>query len=349
MHLYVADNNVLCLRLWGKDAAAPVHALHFGFGIGAMIAPQLARPFISSQENRTENQTHQDPDAALAPIEIPYSISAIITFTFSMVFLVFYIYDRFHESKTVTKPTIDDVKRIFSPGSCAGGRIAFGIQLFTLVFFYYFNIVGGERAYGKFLHSYAMESKKFDKDTATVLNSVFWACFTTGRGLAIIASKWVPPKYLLPVELLVNIISTVILAVWGYTVPAILWTFSAVLGLFLSPIFPTGLAWLNLYVEMSGMAVALVFVGSASGGMFYQWITGYLFHNTGARSLMYVMVGYALFLSFIYFLMNVVTFRVKERFVGRHKEVEQLEIKNKVKSEPMDIGTYKKVSEDEYL
>ena len=100
---------------------------------------------------------------------------------------------------------------------------------------------------------------------------------------------------------------------------------------------------------MSGMAVALVFVGSASGGMFYQWITGYLFHNTGARSLMYVMVGYALFLSFIYFLMNVVTFRVKERFVGRHEEVEQLEIKNKVKAKPMDIGTYKKVSEDEYM
>ncbi|ELU02944.1 hypothetical protein CAPTEDRAFT_222889 [Capitella teleta] len=84
------SNNTLCLLMWGAVASAPIHALHFGFGIGAFIAPLLARPFIG--DNNTSNST--DDDTQDSPIEIPYSISAVLCIAWFTIFLVFYIHTR---------------------------------------------------------------------------------------------------------------------------------------------------------------------------------------------------------------------------------------------------------------
>ena len=36
----------MCIAMWREKSSSPLHLLHFGFGIGAVLAPQLARPFI---------------------------------------------------------------------------------------------------------------------------------------------------------------------------------------------------------------------------------------------------------------------------------------------------------------
>ena len=33
----------MVMHLWGDDAASPMNSLHFGFGLGALLAPQIAR------------------------------------------------------------------------------------------------------------------------------------------------------------------------------------------------------------------------------------------------------------------------------------------------------------------
>lgn len=40
--------NVFCLQLWGKKSGPYVQTLHFAFGIGAFIAPLLAKPFLAT-------------------------------------------------------------------------------------------------------------------------------------------------------------------------------------------------------------------------------------------------------------------------------------------------------------
>lgn len=40
--------NVFCIQLWGKKNPPFIQTLHFAFGIGAFIAPLLAKPFLSS-------------------------------------------------------------------------------------------------------------------------------------------------------------------------------------------------------------------------------------------------------------------------------------------------------------
>ena len=43
--------NSLLLGIWaGRDSGPYMHALHFTFGLGAFLAPLLARPFLLNEE-----------------------------------------------------------------------------------------------------------------------------------------------------------------------------------------------------------------------------------------------------------------------------------------------------------
>ncbi|XP_050407953.1 sodium-dependent glucose transporter 1A [Patella vulgata] len=42
--------NVFCIKIWGKKSAPYMQLLHFAFGVGAFIAPLLARPFLMNHE-----------------------------------------------------------------------------------------------------------------------------------------------------------------------------------------------------------------------------------------------------------------------------------------------------------
>ena len=44
----------MVMHLWGTQATSHMHSLHFGFGFGALLAPQIAKPFLGPD---TENET----------------------------------------------------------------------------------------------------------------------------------------------------------------------------------------------------------------------------------------------------------------------------------------------------
>ena len=56
--------NTMTMHLWGEATASPMNAVHFGFGLGAILAPQLAIPFLSpdakGREFRHVNQCKRD-------------------------------------------------------------------------------------------------------------------------------------------------------------------------------------------------------------------------------------------------------------------------------------------------
>ena len=71
----------------------------------------------------------------------------------------------------------------------------------------------------------------------------------------------------------------------------------------MSPLFAAGLAWSNLYVEMKGLAVSVVFMGASIGAIIYQWLTGYLFEFHGPDTLMFVILGFASCITFTFVLL----------------------------------------------
>ena len=91
----------------------------------------------------------------------------------------------------------------------------------------------------------------------------------------------------------------------------------------LSPLFPNCLAWINLYLELKGMAVALVFIGSACGGIVYQWLGGYLFEFHGPRTIMYVLLCYAVVLSSVYALLLLLVRKRRTRFENNNDDTDK--------------------------
>ena len=325
----------MVMHMWGIKAAAPMHSLHFGFGLGALLAPQIARPFLSPDDNATDTQaTYMLPglswpvhsmhsgyytmntyanDSNDSPetnedesrIEIPYSIVATFVLIFSFVVLAFYI-------KGVPKgfPMRQNHTRfrdMISPGSCTDGHKLFGVGLLTCLFFYFTQAVGGERAYGKFLFSFAIESDvQMSKDEASVLQSLFWLSFTTGRLLGIPLAKWIPIDAIIVANIIGNALTSTVLAIFAYDAETILWVFTCFMGFFISIVFPNGMSWSNLHLDMNSVAVMVLMVGSSCGSFIYQYMTGYLFENEGPQSLMYVMVGYSVALAASYVAMMLV-------------------------------------------
>lgn len=320
----------MVMHLWGEDAASPMNSLHFGFGLGALIAPQIARPFLSPDALDYDDDvttmptttmfsnTTEAPKIDESQIEIPYIIAGCAVALFALFMVGFYIRGppkgfHLHQPKS-------NFREMVNPGSCANGRTCFGVQLLVALFLYYIQTVGGERAYGKFLFSYAVDSDiKMKKSEASNLQTVFWASFTAGRLSGVLIGKFVPLRYVMIGNVIGNVITASILAGFAEQNATILWVFSCIMGALISIAFPNGMSWANLHLKMNSMSVMILVIGGGCGDFTYNYLTGFLF-DKDPQNLMYVMVGYAVFLLAVYVLMELLACLNDRNFVENQVE-----------------------------
>ena len=316
----------LMLSLWGDKAASPMQSLHFGFAFGAIIAPQIARPFLSPDKVDMYNST-SNPNSSFAQhvngtsfsdqsqIEYAFLIPAIYTFLIAFVVLGFYVKKApkgFVYYRTKTRLNL----QMLSPGSCADGNHVFGFAMLFLLFLLCVQFAGGERVYSKFLLTFAVESDlKFTKEEATALNSAFWAGFVSGRGSSIVIARWVPPKWFILIDIILTTVSAVVLALIGYKNRTVFWIFTCIMGYVISPLFPAAFSWANLHLNMNSFAVSILFAGAGTGGFLYQLLGGHLIQNYGVRSLMYLTCGCGASMFLIFVLLLGITHMREERSI----------------------------------
>ncbi|CAH1797022.1 unnamed protein product [Owenia fusiformis] len=116
---FTSGGNAWIVWLWGADSDAPVHSFHFGWGLGAFLAPQLTKPFVSEtftwrnetrNNSRIETTNSSDGDDGNYTFTFtteghplyPYSIMACVTFVYSLLCLMLYFQERneFMNNKT---------------------------------------------------------------------------------------------------------------------------------------------------------------------------------------------------------------------------------------------------------
>ena len=68
--------------MWGTHAAAPLNAVHLGYGLGAIFVNLLVRPFITMKSSSADKRN----------IIIPYSIAGGLCFFIAIGHLIFYIF-----------------------------------------------------------------------------------------------------------------------------------------------------------------------------------------------------------------------------------------------------------------
>ena len=257
--------NTLLLWLHADHAGPFMNALHFFFGVGALLAPvgiALATPGPGAVPGSAE--------AGLAWFFWPYAVLLLPV--------------------AAWLPSLPSPPR--STGQASGSRARGSTVLVALVAVFFFLYAGVEHSFGGWIPSYAQALQMATGSGAAYFASAFWASLTVGRLLAVPASARFKPETIVGAALGGCLISVAAVLLWPGRV-WLLWLGTLGLGLSLAAIVPTTLALIGRRIGTTSRSTAWFFVGLGLGKMSIPWSIGQLFDSAGPHSL-FVVIGLVL-------------------------------------------------------
>ncbi|CAC5419271.1 unnamed protein product [Mytilus coruscus] len=309
----------------------------------SFIVPQIANPFLAvlapslditntSSINGTKSLFAMDPVNLTATttnttttkieifikksrIESAYLIVSIIVASLSVVFFLYQfchrtaVYTHVHVPSKIKESNIRKAVKLVDPASCANGNRCFGVQIFGLIFLYFFNAVGGERMYSKFIRSYAIDKHKFSGDDGSLINTTFWISFAIGRLTGLFTGRFIPVRILIVIEASGALVTAILLEIFARENDLALWVLTCPMRFFLSQLIPTGIA------------ITFALMGGALGGVAYLWVLGYLYEYHGYDMFLHQLVFYGGCIMFFTIIMTIVGIKNGGRF-DRDNEVD---------------------------
>lgn len=241
-------SNTLLVWLYRERVGPYMNALHFCFGVGAVLSPVIIARSAAASGN----------------IAWVYWILAV-----SVIPIALWL------------------ARLPSPVARSGndpgqeGKVSY--LLVFLVALLLFLYVGAEASYGGWVYAYAVN--KFPAQaaaSAALLTAAFWAALTVGRMISIPLAVRLKPGTVLIGDLVGCLVSILLIAIWPESVLAI-WLGTIGLGLFMASFFPTTVTLAGQRMQITGQVSGWFFVGAGAGGMFLPWLIGQLFEVVGAE------------------------------------------------------------------
>ena len=245
------------LLVWARapTSAPMINALHFVFGVGALLSPLLVNRSLSARGNARPAYV----GAALASLLAAAIVSV----------------------RTTPNPVdVADHAR----GEIAPRRLLVAVSLFFALY------VGVEVGFAGWIATYA---QSVDLGSGAALTAVFWGAFTFGRlgGVAIAAR--VRPVALLGGSCVLTVLAAVALVAAGGSGAAV-WVATVVFALGLAPQFASMIAFASEHLPLTGSATSLFLAASAIGGLTVPWLIGQLFSASGSGALPAVMLAGAI-------------------------------------------------------
>ncbi|XP_062401035.1 major facilitator superfamily domain-containing protein 4A [Sardina pilchardus] len=330
--------NFQLVKLYQKDSTVFLQALHFFVGLGALLSPLIADPFLSetpcvlsngtAHTNntmrhirntlsgiRTQNMSqfpfHTEGEA-VTNVSYAFWIMALINLPVPIAVFVLMYRERLigcgsgartrllegdtlamraqGSSASTTTPSQSSIDNLSLFSCCRYGDLTgqplgfVAIHVLAgMVLFFSDGIVG---AYEGFVYSYAVaEPLSMSHKTAGYLTSVFWAAITAGRLAAIPLSYRFAASRQLTVHQ-IGVMCTLFMLLMLYTSPAFLFIGTLVLGLSISAVYPSMLAFTEDMLNYRGCATTLLVTSASMGEMFLQLLVGCMMHSQGSYSFM---------------------------------------------------------------
>jgi fucose permease len=239
-------NNTLLVWLYQERVGPPMNALHFFFGVGAVLSPIIiARTALSSGDIRGVYWV-----LALAAIPVAVWLGRL--------------------------PSPSNPRKI-QPGKSARANPVLVVLVAVLLFLY----VGAEASYGGWIYAYTINQfVGHPAASAALLTSAFWGALTLGRLISIPMALRVKPSIILVVDLLGCLTSLGLVMLWPDSMLAI-WVGTLCLGFFMASFFPTTVTLAGQKMHITGRVSGWFFVGAGAGGMVLPWLIGQLFEAIG--------------------------------------------------------------------
>ena len=253
----------------GAKVGPYMNALHFFFGVGALISPIIVGLALRYTDG----------------IAWAYWILAVLLLPPALWIVRF------------TSPTTPARRAVGEAPAAPLDLVLVGLAVLFMMF-----VVGAEVSFSGWVATYAVSLNLATRETAAYLTSVFWGALTFGRLLSIPIAMRYRPRTILLADVL-GCIAGVAVIVAAPASGAALWIGAAILGLFMASVFPTVLSWAGRHMTMSGTVTSWFLVGASLGAITLPWIIGRLIAAFGPEAAMIAILVDLVVLLGLYFLL----------------------------------------------
>ena len=335
--------------------------LHFGYALGAFVAPLIAKQFISEERpedlaNMTEFMSNAT-SASSSRFYLAYWISSATLVPTLLAFTYYaYRYDilgfvhrrgwgvalsptkysKITQSEDETSNDDDDKvseetkdmreeagKKVEPKSKAYSPFFQHGIVLLLCLFIFVY--VGLECAYGSWIFTAAVIGPLgFTKDRATVIQSLYWGTLAFSRLLSVLLAFCnVRSSVMLAGNLFGSILAGVIMATFPNNEIAI-WIASGLLGVCFASIFPTVLVWMSETVRPTGIGTSIIITGGNLGNISIPTAMGALISEVSPNSIFYITFVGVIVCTIVYALAFIIDFFYKRHLVAASAAADNL-------------------------
>ena len=244
--------NLLQIRIWagsGHDSSPYMYALHFCYGLGALLTPVLAKPFLRPSLNTTLGAglgagAGQDQ---LWTIKTLYPVIFLLMALPTPGFLYHFIQDSRKERKVGSTEEAATEGEAECGAQLAGRR---AVLLLVPVALFYFTMAGVEHGFRSFTAVFCVNSAlAMSRNQAADILAVFYTTFAGVRGLMIPVSTVLSAASILAASAGTLLAGTSLLAAWGDTSVTALRLGIALAGAGVAAMFAAGMLWIKNVVR----------------------------------------------------------------------------------------------------
>lgn len=246
--------NTLLVWIHGDQAGPRMNALHFFFGVGALLAPI----FVAQAIGLTGGVTWA------------YWVLALLVLPAMLLFL--------------RLPSPVAPAHIAQARSEPIPRLPVGLMVLGFLLF-----VGAETSFGGWIYTYAVALDLATVTTAGYLTSLFWGGLTLGRLITIPLASRIRPRYLLLADVVGGVASLLLLLLLP-GVPWVIWVATFGFGLSMANVYPTLVLLGGRHLHLTASITSLFMVGGSLGGMIIPWLIGQRFETVGPQATMVILL-----------------------------------------------------------
>ncbi|XP_050042099.1 sodium-dependent glucose transporter 1A-like isoform X2 [Dermacentor andersoni] len=273
--------NVWIINLWPENSSPALQVFHLAFGVGCMVAPLIAEPFLSTGHvGSLLNQTGTNLSEYLILNDTGYSPSEPLTGREgSRVYYAFGIASAFHLALVVAMVAlylIDDADtKPPQEGNVTVGcrkespeNVRFSRTMLALLSAYVCVYVALECTSSQMLTAFAVKSElHLSKSAASRVAAVYFFCFAASRLAAALVTVKLSPFQMLVLSHVIIAVTAAVFLVWGSSNSAVLWACSALTGVGQGPVYAAAVAWTVAYVNMSNKMMSVVIITAGIGAL----------------------------------------------------------------------------------
>lgn len=256
--------NVWIIQLWPENSSPALQVFHLAFGVGCLVAPLMAEPFLSAAGHTLTNLTTTNLGE--------YTASNGTALDESRIYYAFGIASAFHLVLVVAMVALYLIDNADVKQEVAGCRkesseeVRFSRILLALLSAYVCVYVALECTTSQMLTAFAVKSElHLSKSVASRVAAVYFFCFASSRLAAALVTVRMSPFRMLVLSHVVLVVAAAVL--WGATNGAVLWACSALMGIGQAPVYAAVVAWTVAYINISNKMMSIVIITAGIGAL----------------------------------------------------------------------------------